>query len=858
MSNLSDDVSQLGAILGDVIREQGGEAAFTLVEQLRQTLVQRRRAGADTADVADGLKALSSSDLEVLTRAFGLYFNVINLAEEHERVRVRANRTTPSKQTLDEAMATLKAAGRSADDVEKLVAETPLLLTFTAHPTEMRRRTVREHLRAVAEGLEAIDDAAGDDDRQHHWEQIGAHIEALWGTAELRERSPTVADEVSGGLHSISVLNDAVVDVDRDLKRAFFKHFGRQLNAPLPIGLHSWMGGDRDGNPMVTADVTKQTLERHRQEADAGLRADLISLFALVSQHRRLLPIDASVVDVAADGSDGSDGGDRHRDEPFRAMVERAVRRLREDPAYQPLPAITALSRALQASGQARTSSTLLSSVTTRAEVFGRRLARLDIREHSQKLGAAVTWLFEQIGVTGYAELDEDARRSLLLGELQTERPMLGGVHFGGTALPEHVALVLEPLQVLRASPEGRDGTRYIVSMTDEVSDLLEVLLLAREAGVRVLPVPLFETLKDLQAAPAIMSELLSLPVYRQVLGDDVQEIMLGYSDSNKDAGPMAAKWGLYVAQRELAAVCRRHKLRFRFFHGRGTSLGRGGGPLARAILGQPPGTIDAGLRLTEQGEALSDKYGHAALARRNLEQGLFGVLVAAGAPHDSADSEFVEAMEVAAAKSAETYRALVHHPDFLPFFEAVTPIEEIARLKVASRPVRRPGPSTLQNLRAIPWVMSWTQNRCNLPGWYGVDTALEAIGVDLAKAMLARWPAFRSMLDNVSMSLAKSDAVVFQAYLSLDTTHSELGPMLQQAQDRTVALIEAIYGAPLLSHEPRLKKSIELRNPYIEPIHRAQVELLRRSRAGSRGEVEDRALLSTIIGIAAGVRNAG
>ena len=837
---LADDVRDLGALLGDVLREQAGDDAFQLVEGLRQTLVERRKAGTSTVDVAGRLGALSTEDLEIVTRAFGLYFNLVNLAEEHERIRRRRQATHGGKQTFDDAFSQLAERGCSADDVETIIKETPLLLTFTAHPTEMRRRTVREHLLAIGGAIEHLDD-------ETVREQIGARIEALWGTAELRERSPTVADEVSGGLRYIAVVADALADIDRDLRRAFAARFGRPLDpaaAPLPLGLHSWMGGDRDGNPNVTADVTQETLRRHRDEADAGLRAALVALFAVVSQHRRWLTTRLG----------GTLGGDD--DEPFRAQVEATVAALAEDPAFDPGPALQALTTSLRAAGQERTARVLLTQARCRAEVLGRHLARLDVREHSANVGAAVAGLFRHIGVTGYADLDEAARRRLLTDELASARPMLGVGADVDADDRDAVHLVLDPLQVLRAA--GRHKTRFIVSMTDEVSDLLEVLLLAREAGAQVLPVPLFETLKDLQAGPQIVDELLSVPAYRAVLGDEVQEIMLGYSDSNKDAGPIAATWGLYEAQLEISAVCRRHAVRWRFFHGRGTSLGRGGGPLARAILGQPPGTIDAGLRLTEQGEALADKYSDPALARRNLEQGLYGLLVAKGAPSTPAPAEFVDAMDRAAEASAQAYRALVHGPEFIPFFEAVTPIGEIARLKVASRPVRRPGAATLANLRAIPWVMSWTQNRANLPGWYGVDTALDVVGVPLARRMLAEWPAFRSVLDNVQMSLAKSDPIVFAAYLELDEQRSPLGAQLLQARAKTVALVEDVTEAPLLSSEPRLLKSIELRNPYIEPIHRTQVELLRRSRRGARGPVEDRALLSTILGIAAGVRNAG
>ncbi|MDP2343477.1 MAG: phosphoenolpyruvate carboxylase [Deltaproteobacteria bacterium] len=832
---LSDDVHDLGAILGDVLREQAGEEAFALVEGLRSTLVERRRSqvDADRDDVKARLAGLSSLELETVVRAFGLYFNLVNLAEEHERVRRRKKSPGGGKQSLHAALGELKAQGHSADDVEGLIASSPLLLTFTAHPTEMRRRTVREHLAAIAGNLDDLDGADGDPEATRGVrERIAARVEALFGTAELRDRAPTVQDEVKGGLAYVSVLARAMVDVEQALRSAFSVHFGRALNAPLPLGLHSWMGGDRDGNPNVTADVTRDTLLAHQSEADRLLRTELVSLFAVVSQH----------------GEQGT--------EPFRARIEAMVRSLREDPSFDPQPGLEEVSALLVEAGQTRTATTLLAPARCLARVLGRRLARLDVREHSLHIGRAVAELFVQEGVDDYATLDEPAKRALLEEELRSHRPFLGVGERGSEA----VELVVGPLRVLRE--RGLTDTRYIVSMTDEVSDMLEVLVVAREAGARVLPVPLFETLKDLEAGPAIMKALLASPAFMAARAPhEVQEVMLGYSDSNKDAGPIAAVFGLYRAQQEIAAVCVAAGVPWRFFHGRGTSLGRGGGPLARAILGQPPGTIGSGLRLTEQGEALADKYGDPALARRNLEQGLYGLLLAASAPvpADDADADFRVAMGEAAGKSRVAYRALVTDVDFMRFFTAVTPIEEIARLKVASRPVRRHGQApSLENLRAIPWVMSWTQNRLNLPGWYGADVAFAALGVPMCRRMLAGWPSFRSLLDNLQMSLAKSDEVIFRAYLSLDDVKSPLAAQLLEARARTVQQVEEITEGPLLAHEPHLSKSIALRNPYIEPIHRAQVELLHRSRRGERTVVEDRALLSTILGIAAGVRNAG
>ena len=860
---LSDDVHDLGAILGAVLREQAGPEAFALVESLRSTLVEQRRAGTDTTPVQERLSALSSMELETVVRAFGLYFNLVNLAEEHERLRRRKKSPGGGKQSLHAALAELKAQGHSADMVEALIASTPLLLTFTAHPTEMRRRTVREHLSAIAGSLNDLDacsrDAsatADEDDARSVKERIAARVEALFGTAELRDRAPTVQDEVKGGLAYVSVLAAAMVDVEQSLRRAFATHFGRALQAPLPLGLHSWMGGDRDGNPTVTAEVTRETLAAHQKEADRLLRTELVALFAVVSQHQVRLGHGPG---CTGPGS-ANTAAPATTAEPFRERIEAAVRALDSDPDFDPAKALDELSDLLVAAGQARTATSLLAPARCLARGLGRRLARLDVREHSLHIGRAVAELFKHAGIHDYAAGNESARRLLLENELRSRRPFLGVGELGGA----EIEMVVGPLRVLR--DRGLVDTRYIVSMTDEVSDILEVLIVAREAGVRVLPVPLFETLKDLEAGPSIMSALLRSPAYAQILSScptQVQEIMLGYSDSNKDAGPIAAVFGLYRAQQEIAAVCIDAGVGWRFFHGRGTSLGRGGGPLARAILGQPAGTIGSGLRLTEQGEALADKYGDPPLARRNLEQSLYGLLLAASRPirvdESAREAEFLAAMAPAAASSRLAYRALVTDADFLRFFAAVTPIEEIARLKVASRPVRRHGQTpTLENLRAIPWVMSWTQNRLNLPGWYGADVAFAALGTELCRHMLATWPAFRSLLDNLQMTLATSDETIFRAYLSLDEAHSPLAGPVLESRTRTLQWVEDITEGPLLASEPHLLRSIALRNPYIEPIHRSQIELLRRSRRGQRTVVEDRALLSTILGIAAGVRNAG
>jgi phosphoenolpyruvate carboxylase len=843
---LNQDVHDLGVALGEVLREQAGEALFELVEEIRIQTRDLRAAGLDTAPLEPRFRGLDAHAIEGVTRAFTLYFQLINLAEEHERVRPRGTSADepPRKQTLESALRALAERGTSAEQAAALIDETRLLLTFTAHPTEMRRRTVRGHLDEVARALPDLP-------REEVGARVRARIEALWGTLELRRTSPTVMDEVKGGLHYVDVIATALPEVERALSLAFEAVYGAPLEKPLPLAFHSWMGGDRDGNPNVTATVTAATLALHAETATRILGDTLTAAFSALSQHVERLPADGRPRAASTDPLDGRAA------EPFRARIEPLVEKLRADPRFDPSADIDALFADLRERKQARSAEAFLAPAACLARTFGRHLASLDVREHSSRVGAAVADLLARAGRGGYEALDEDGKIALLVDELATRRPLLA---IGETAGADTESVV-EPLVVAREAMKAH-GARavghYVVSMSESASDLLEVLVIAREAGVRIAPVPLFETLADLERAPDVMEQLLALPTYRQALGDEVQEVMLGYSDSNKDAGPLAASWALHEAQRAVADACRRAGVRWRFFHGRGTSIGRGGGPMARAILGQPAGTLGAGLRITEQGEALADKYSHPELARRNLEQALHAVLLAAAAEPAALPEAWTQAMERASRASVTSYRALVDDPAFMAFYSSVTPIEEIARLKIASRPVRRAGAPSLKNLRAIPWVMAWTQARANVPGWYGVHAGLAAVDDETLADMYTRWPFFRSFLDNVMMSLKKSDAVIFRAYQALDTSGSDLGARILAALEECVLRVKRVVGGELLAHEPRLHRSIELRNPYIDPIHRAQIELLRRTRAGSVSPEEERALLLTVLGIAAGMRNAG
>lgn len=555
---LRSDVSTLGRALGTVLREQEGEAFFELVEQVRALVRDARDAGRD-APLRDVLASASPQDAENLVRAFSWYFQLVNLAEEYERVRALRGREGPRPQSLEDALVKLQARGWSAEKVEALSRSVELNLTFTAHPTEMRRRTTRTHLEEIARDLPNLNEEA--------LARITAHIEAMWGTLELRRLKPTVQDEVKAGLSYVRSIAQALPRLSRDWRLAFERVYGRSpqvrdavsgKGVELPLKFSSWMGGDRDGNPFVTPEATRDTLALHAERARDQLLEVLARAFAYVSQQQQGQEPWRGEIQAIYDGV--YDGVARGKDVDVVGRLE-------------------ALDGALRLAGQRRSADELLGPALTLARTFGRHLVSLDIREHSEVVGAAVSLLLREAGVENYETLSETEKQQVLRRELASRRPLWPAGEERPEALERTVGPIREVAHAVRAVGAGAFG-RYVISMAESVSDVLEPLLLAREVGFRVLPVPLFETLDDLANGPGVIRELLALPEYRRVLQDDVQEIMLGYSDSNKDAGFLAANWALHEAQRNIAAVCREAGVTWRFFHGRGTSIGRGGGRL--------------------------------------------------------------------------------------------------------------------------------------------------------------------------------------------------------------------------------------------------------------------------------------
>ncbi len=884
---LKQEVDLLGKALGKAIRTVSGERLFELEEEVRTLTKALRQEPANQRlreQLGQMVRGLALPQAEGLVRAFSSYFHLVNLAEERHRVRVNRERERASRpeapryESFMALVGELKKSGLDYERLVKLLSETSLHLTFTAHPTETRRRTLRHHLAQIENLLER--------GTPH---QVEAWVALLWSTLELRKTRPSVEDEVKGGLYYLPrSLWQAVPRVVEGLARAVEAHYHKLPNLAPPLAFHSWIGGDRDGNPHVTPEVTawaqsyarEQAVRKHVDEVDGLIRA--------LSVSDELLPVSAEVrAGLETTSPYGpSEAGQRNFSLPERFTGESYRRygmglryRLRSLLGEQPGPGFTSareyvaglelVEKSLEQTGLESVAREVVRPARLVAQAFGLDLVLLDLREESRVHAEAVAELLRLAGVSdNYLLLAPDEREQLLSRELASARP-LAAVGYR----PQNKAL-RTALDALRA---WRAKGAYVVSMTHQPSDLLEVLLLSREVGLyrpgKPLPfdvVPLFETLADLENAPLVISKLLANPVFfAHVQGRGGLEVMIGYSDSNKDAGYLAANWALYQAQERIFQVARAAGIKVRFFHGRGTSTARGGGTAGRAIGSLPPGTVGTCLRVTEQGEALADRYAHPELAYRNLEQLLYHLVLAAArdtlGQGAALSKEWSDAMELAARSSTSAYQGLLAQEGFFDFYEQFTPIREIAALSIASRPVYRSGKlRQIQDLRAIPWVMSWTQVRLLLPGWYGVAEGLESIPLKLRQAMYLAWPFFSSTLEGAAISMAMADLAIAEEYSRLvqPALAQNFFPKLKSRFQHTKELLEETFQAPLLHRHPTLARQTELRNPYVDPISHVQVELLARYRQTPPESPErprlERTLMLSLLGIAAGLRNAG
>ncbi len=896
---LAGDVDFLASALGDVLKELEGERLFQLVERVRHLTKRLRADGGEDGAEAELDELLASLDIttaEKLVRAFTVYFQLVNLAEEVHRVRVNRHREAgatleePRSESLAAAVKELKRRGWSRHETVDFLRSLDLELTVTAHPTEVKRYTVRLKIERIGEALRRLQEVelAPRAERELR-ETIYAEIATLWLTREVAPERPQVLDEVKSALYYFRrSLLDAVPRIMADLEEAvadYFPdgalgqgHLGPAPEAPAPVlRFRSWIGGDRDGNPYVTPTVMREAFELQAGVANEAYVDDVDGLVQRLSQWEGRTMLTDEFRSALEARSGGVGASDRFEGEPYRRWLRQLHAGLGaegESTGTYPGGAagyradLAVLEAALRFGHGARPAEAFLRPAMRRAAAFGFALAPLDVREHSSQHEVAVASVLAAAGVhPDYASLPEPRRVEVLAAELASPRPLLAP----GAGIAPEAERALAFLREFRRvegllGPDAHGST--IVSMTAGVSDVLEALLLAKEAGVtRIDATPLFETLADLEAAPGIMRGLFQVePYMAHVRRRGVQEVMIGYSDSNKDVGFVTATWALYRAQDELAAVCREFGVPLRLFHGRGTSIGRGGGPAGQALLAQPPGSVAGRMRLTEQGEALADRYSDPDLAHRHLEQVMHAfILASAGARTEPApvDPRHREAMDAAAEAAMVRYRQLTRDPEFMEFFQQVTPIEELARLNLGSRPTRRAGAPTMENLRAIPWVFAFTQCRANLPGWYGLGAALDALPPGVAREMYGAWPFFTTMIDFAQMSLAKADMPIFGAYLGLvEPRLKRFGETIRRHHAETVRRVEEVTGAPLLDNDPVLARALVLRNPYVDPISRLQVELLRRLRLqpldGPETEALSYGVMLSLLGVSAGMRNTG
>ena len=867
---LRDDVRLLGDLLGEILRGQEGNALFELVEKVR-ALAKRARSG--NAEDAEALRALlaslDSAEARPLARAFAHFLALANIAEQHHRVRLRRERRRlpGARGAVAEALARSLQAGVSAERLHAVVSTMEVELVLTAHPTQAMRRTLLQKHRRIAAALASRDRAdLLPDEREELSQDLRREISAIWQTDELRRQRPSPVDEARAALVLFDqVLWDALPVYLRSLDRALLDATGKPL--PLdaaPIRFGSWTGGDRDGNPSVTAAVTDEVLQLARRRAAELYRREIEKLHDELSMTRASDELRARVGPAA---------------EPYRAVLKEVLERLAATAGSsaskkegQPLPythphelwgPLALCHRSLHATGARSVADGRLLDVLRRLAAFGLTLFRLDVRQEASVHARAMDAVTRSLGLGSYLDWTEDERIAFLARELESPRSLLP------RRMPEDPALaeLLATLAVCARQPEGALGA-YVISMARAPSDVLLVQLLQREVDLprplRV--VPLFETLADLERAGAIIGRLLEVPWYRNHIGGH-QEVMIGYSDSTKDAGRLAAAWALFRAQEEVVRVCHARDVKVTLFHGRGGTIGRGGGPIYLAVLSQPPGSVDGRLRVTVQGETIEASFGLPDIAVESFELYANATLEATLHPPPAPSAAERALMDRLASLAAGAYRRVVAgDPGFLRYFRVATPEQELGHLNIGSRPARRrPGASAdLGSLRAIPWIFAWTQTRLHLPAWLGAGEALTTLAEEGAGKQLQQmardWPFFRSLLDLFEMVLAKTDADIV-AYYDRVLVPDELRPLgqdLRASCRRTIAAVLQAKGeAMLLAGQADLRRSIELRNPYVDPLNLLQAELLRRTRATDDAQLTD-ALLVTVNGIAAGMRNTG
>ena len=887
---LRDDVRRLGALVGDLLAEQVSTQFFDDVEQVRTRAIARRESDAPLSDLNDALTGLPPARAEAMVRAFSTYFQVVNIAERVHRIRrrrdyQRAGTATPQPDGLQDALVNLKAQGVTLGELAEWLPRIDIEPVFTAHPTEAVRRALLEKEQLmVASLVDNLDGQRTPGEAAADAARFRMALTASWQTTDSSPVRPTVEDEREHvGFYLVQVLYRVIPVLYESLQQALLDTYGEELPLPRLLRFGTWVGGDMDGNPNVDAGTIRNTLDAQRQAVLGRYQKDLLQLASLLSQSTERVAVSDELqarVEHYKVLLPKVTSRPRHADMPYRLLNDRMRARVQatmEDAegAYASPQELTddieLILRSLHENKGDHAGGFAVRRLLWRGRTLGFHLGRLGVRQESSVHGRALASVLD--GQEAWDAADAVTRAARLAPFASGEQALPASNEAGGERLDAVFAALADAHHRHGADALGS----YIISMAHDRSDVLAVLALARRGGLvddaGAVPLdiaPLFETVDDLKRGTDTLRDLLADPVYRTHLASrgDVQMVMLGYSDSGKDGGIAASRWGLQRAQVELLEVAAENDIRLTFFHGRGGSISRGGGKTTHAVDASPRGSIDGRLRVTEQGEVIHRKYGIRALALRSLEQSTGAVLRSSLRPRaaEPREEQWRPVMDLIAQKSADAYRAFVGQKDFMQYFRLATPIDVIERMTLGSRPSRRLGEdAALTNLRAIPWVFAWSQARAVIPGWYGVGSGLQA-AIDaghegLLKEMACDWPFFSTFLDDIAMVLSKGDLTIAEQFSQLSgALHGRFFPQIERELELTSQWILALTGQDaLLQHDQRLALSIRLRNPYIDPISVLQVDLLRRWRE-SGGEDDDvlRALVACVNGVSQGVQNTG
>ncbi|NJP38339.1 phosphoenolpyruvate carboxylase [Alkalicoccus luteus] len=910
---LRNDVKKLGSILGDVLKKHGGEELFQKVEDIRE-LTKGLRDNYDP-DKYELLKKeiseLESPMRQQVIRAFSIYFHLVNIAEQNHRIRrsqfYRLERDSDvQKHSIQEAILALKNDEHADETIQKIIDDLSIELIMTAHPTEATKRTVLEIQKRISTILQKLDHPTLPYKKRRNLEEsLINEVTVLWQTDELRHRKPTVLDEVKNGLYYFDqTLFDVLPAVHQELEDQLSDYFpGKTWRVPNFLNFGSWIGGDRDGNPFVTPDVTWETLKLQRDLAVKKYDDGLTELMKRFSQSTSRVAIpDAFIKHVAEQEKKYLTSKDKWQieGEVYRRMFAVMLKRLRQvgskskgayDHAEELLRDLMLIEENALTHQLENVKLKKLRKLIRQVELFGFHLATLDVRNHSGEHETAVSEMLKVVGLADdYASMDEEEKLKLLESVLKDPRPLM----LLNEDYSEETQKIFEVFKMIQRAHEefGRRSIEvYLISMTQSSSDLLEVLVLAKEAGIYRVHVdgtvesninvaPLLETVDDLIAGPKIMQTLFDMDLYRSHIQQrgDHQEIMLGYSDGSKDGGTLTANWKLYKAQQEIHNMARDYSIGLKFFHGRGGSLGRGGGPLNRSIISQPAETLGDGVKITEQGEVLSSRYMLGDIAFRNLEQAASALIQSTSKVHHSSEQatglkpEYEQAIEQISDASLKKYQSLVFgDKDFLTYFKQTTPLNELRELNIGSRPMSRKNSEKFEDLRAIPWVFAWTQCRQMIPAWYASGTGLAGFAeessenLELLQEMYENWPFFRSTINNLQMALMKADLMTAKEYVNLveDKAIGDriFGDISEEYNRTKNVLLQISKSEELLDFSPNIQGSVHLRNPYVDPMNFLQVDLIQKLRATDEEEHTEEILtevLLTISGVAAGLLNTG